>query len=150
MIIGGQLETSIIKNAKISKWLSDYMLYLLVKYPNFLPKGIGEIRYRDTCAEAVRFFRQEWGRIFDPSIKTRVVNACKILLEVDTSKPAMEIKGDQSKSLLIFGCNLAKRLQQLQIERKWEMTSEVWVELLAYAASHCDWKKHGQLLTNGG
>ncbi|GLT63499.1 hypothetical protein SLA2020_360610 [Shorea laevis] len=142
---GGQLETSIIKKAKISKWLSDYMLYLLVKHPNFLPKGIGEIRYRDTCADAVRFFRHEWGRIFDPSIKTRVVNACKVLLEVD-----MERRGDQSKSLLIFGRNLAKRLQQVQIERKWEMTSEVWVELLAYAASHCDWKKHGQLLTNGG
>ncbi|KAA3456298.1 DUF594 family protein [Gossypium australe] len=44
---------SIRKSSKNSKCLSDYMLYLLVMCPNMLPKGIGEIRYRDTCEEAV-------------------------------------------------------------------------------------------------
>jgi hypothetical protein len=40
-----------------SKWLSAYMLYLLVMRPSMLPNGIGEIRFQDTCAEATEFIR---------------------------------------------------------------------------------------------
>ncbi|KAK1577278.1 hypothetical protein Q3G72_020378 [Acer saccharum] len=39
-------------NCKISKWLSDYMLYLLLFRPSMLPKGIGEIRYDHTYVDA--------------------------------------------------------------------------------------------------
>ncbi|CAH1435305.1 unnamed protein product [Lactuca virosa] len=42
-----------------SKNISDYLLYLLVSYPVMLPIGIGMIRYRDTCAEAMRFFKEK-------------------------------------------------------------------------------------------
>ncbi|GJV18209.1 NB-ARC domains-containing protein [Tanacetum coccineum] len=38
-----------------SKHICDYLLYLLMTYPVILPIGIGMIRYRDTCAEAIRF-----------------------------------------------------------------------------------------------
>ncbi|KAK1578600.1 hypothetical protein Q3G72_031534 [Acer saccharum] len=38
-------------NCKISKWLSDYMLYLLLFRPSMLPKGIGEIRYDHTYVD---------------------------------------------------------------------------------------------------
>ena len=43
---------------KISKCMSEYMLYLLVLRPSMLPKGIGKFRFRDTCSEAKRFFQQ--------------------------------------------------------------------------------------------
>ncbi|KAL3587302.1 hypothetical protein D5086_014169 [Populus alba] len=35
-------------------------------------------------------------------------------------------------------------------EKKWEMISEVWVEMLMYAASHCGWKEHADALARGG
>jgi hypothetical protein len=43
---------------RISKILSEYMLYLLIKQPDMLSAttGIGLRPYRDTCAEAQRFF----------------------------------------------------------------------------------------------
>ncbi|KAG8081187.1 hypothetical protein GUJ93_ZPchr0007g5588 [Zizania palustris] len=43
----------------IGETLSEYMLYLLVKQPEMLSAtaGIGLLRYRDTCAEARRFFQ---------------------------------------------------------------------------------------------
>ena len=39
----------------MSKLLSNYLVYLLVMCPYMLPGGIGEIRFRDTCAEAIEF-----------------------------------------------------------------------------------------------
>ena len=44
---------------KASKLVSDYLLHLLVKRPNMLPNGIGEIRFQDTCDEAKEFFGVE-------------------------------------------------------------------------------------------
>ncbi|KAM7253468.1 hypothetical protein ACFE04_021622 [Oxalis oulophora] len=37
------------KHCQFSKDFSDYMLYLQVIRPSMLPKGIGEVRFRDTC-----------------------------------------------------------------------------------------------------
>ena len=38
----------------------------------------------------------------------------------------------------------------LCIENKWEFICHVWVEMLGYAASHCQWNQHAQQLTQGG
>ncbi|KAK9068903.1 hypothetical protein SSX86_013019 [Deinandra increscens subsp. villosa] len=47
------------KSRRISKLLSDYMLYLLIiMQPNMMPaasSGMGQTRFRDTCEEAKRF-----------------------------------------------------------------------------------------------
>ena len=51
-------DTNLKSSGKISKCLSEYMLYLLVMCPLMLPKGIGEFRFRDTCSETKRFFQQ--------------------------------------------------------------------------------------------
>ncbi|KAJ6991944.1 hypothetical protein NC653_015326 [Populus alba x Populus x berolinensis] len=63
---------------------------------------------------------------------------------------------DEEKSALLDGCMLAVSLQSLESlddwanEKKWEMISEVWVEMLMYAASHCGWKEHADALARGG
>lgn len=46
------------KYRDFSKLLADYMIYLLVMQPTMMSevRGIGEIRFRDTCAEAKKFF----------------------------------------------------------------------------------------------
>ncbi|XVE68230.1 hypothetical protein DITRI_Ditri09bG0051700 [Diplodiscus trichospermus] len=141
---------SLNKYSKVSKCLSDYMLYLLVMYPNMLPEGIGQIRYRDTHSEASRFFLQR-----RREIGTKVEGACHELYEADTDL-LEEVKGDETKSVLFYGSRLAKQLQSLESEedwecgKKWEMINKVWVEMLAYAAVNCGWKEHGQQLRRGG
>ncbi|KAH6794411.1 transmembrane protein [Perilla frutescens var. hirtella] len=46
---------------KFSKTLSDYMLYLLIMQPTMMSAvaGIGQIRFRDTCAEARKFLGRD-------------------------------------------------------------------------------------------
>lgn len=137
---------------KISECLSNYMLYLLVVNPTMLPKGIGDIRYKDTCDQATKFFKSLG---FSKSTDKR--SACQALLR-------QEIKGDnESQSVLHDGCRLAKELQSLESpnespesthnwskEENWEMISKVWMEILLYVASCCGWKEHGQHLIEGG
>lgn len=42
----------------ISKLLSEYMMYILVMRHFMLPKGIGKIRFPDTCDEATNIFEK--------------------------------------------------------------------------------------------
>ncbi|CDP21917.1 unnamed protein product [Coffea canephora] len=133
-------------NRNYCKLISDYMLYLLVMRPNLMSavSGIGQIRFRDTCEEAKKFFSR------DSSSANRKRNACEKLLNVNALVKAIEVKGDRSKSILFDACRLAKDLKKLNDKKRWEIMSKVWVELLSYAASHCRANAHAQQLSKGG
>lgn len=134
------------RNCEASKQLSNYMLYLLVMRPFMLPNGIGEIRFRDTCAEAEEFFTERKS-ISDAK------KACTLLLKVSTDILPSKVKGDRSKSVLFDACRLAKALQSQEAKvnwDKWMLMSQVWVEMLSYAANQCRWSGHAQQLRRGG
>nr|KAJ0222317.1 hypothetical protein LSAT_V11C200051780 [Lactuca sativa] len=128
-----------------SKNMSEYLVNLLISNPEILPIGIGMIRYRDTCAEAIRFFKMK-------SPITEISDACRKLLEVSCEEllPSI-VKGDQSKSVLFDGCRLALALRKMKNrEIMWKVMSQVWIEILAYAAAHCRVFHHSQQLGRGG
>jgi hypothetical protein len=130
----------------ICKMLSDYMLYLLIMQPTMMSAvaGIGEIRFRDTCAEAEEFFTRK-------NIPTKEhKKACEMILGVNTDVRPVDLKGDRSKSVLFDACMLAKELRKLEGQKRWKLMSEVWVELLSHAASHCRASTHAALLSKGG
>ncbi|KAF8037925.1 hypothetical protein BT93_B0695 [Corymbia citriodora subsp. variegata] len=133
-----------------SKVLSDYMLHLMIKEPDLISAvvWIGQMRLviQDTCAELDRFLIQD---IFFESKTYTTENVCKELLSVPTTATPADVKGDESKSVLFDARILAKELETLQ-ENKWEIVSEVWVELLAHAAINCRPHMHAQQLSKGG
>jgi hypothetical protein len=132
-------------NCKVSKCLSEYMLYLLYQQPGMMSEvsGIAKLRFNDTSAEALKFFQQYGVKADDQKY------ACEKILDVDTPVRPVHVKGDQSKSVLFDACILAKELQKLG-SHNWKVISKVWVELLSYAASRCRANAHVQQLSKGG
>ncbi|KAJ6701280.1 hypothetical protein OIU74_012606 [Salix koriyanagi] len=62
----------------------------------------------------------------------------------------VDVKGDKSKSVLFDASTLAKLLQKEKEEKRWELLSRVWVELLSYAAGNCRANAHAQQVSKGG
>lgn len=138
---------------RIAKLLSGYMIYLLVMKPGMMSavSGIGLIRFRDTCAEAEKFFKSELTN--NKSRREEKITrkkACETIISVNTQVKPVAIKGDRSKSVLFEAARLAKELKKLKVKKRWEMMSKVWVELLSYGASHIRSNAHAQQLSKGG
>lgn len=57
-ITDGETSDTMAKNHEFCKWISDYMLYLLVMRPTLMStvEGSAKIRYQDTCEEAKKYF----------------------------------------------------------------------------------------------
>ncbi|KAI3510366.1 hypothetical protein L1887_17301 [Cichorium endivia] len=148
----------------IAKLLSDYMLYLLIMQPNMMSAvaGIGQIRFRDTCAEAKRLFtsgkspevNQDQNQTQGSGNTELQIKACMEILAVWTEVPPVAIKGDRSKSLLFDSCILAKELMEIEendtSKNKWLILSKVWVELLCYAATHSRANTQAAQVSRGG
>ncbi|PIN00122.1 hypothetical protein CDL12_27379 [Handroanthus impetiginosus] len=127
---------------EMSRYLSNYMIYLLITSPFMLPSGIGQIRFQDTCAEAREVFE---GRKFSEP------DACRMLSKVDTRISPSTLKGDRSKSLLFDACRLAKSLEIEPLKaQKWEKITQAWLDLLTFAAAQCRWNDHAEKLSQGG
>ncbi|XVE78636.1 hypothetical protein DITRI_Ditri13aG0162200 [Diplodiscus trichospermus] len=130
---------------QISKFLSDYMMYLLFLCPAMLPEGIGNIRHRDTCSEVRNFFNE----------KSNSRDAIGTLVGDIYSRSFFVEMGSIRKSTLFEGCQIAHQLKdlvnsfRLDHKDKWELIAQVWLNMLTYAASQCSWKEHSKQLHHG-
>ncbi|XP_078162376.1 uncharacterized protein LOC144557652 [Carex rostrata] len=129
--------------SEISLVMSNYLLYLLIMQPSMMPAGIGKIRFQDTCDEAKNFFRREERGLTK-------AQARESLMDVETEVDPAEVKGDRSKSVLFDACRLAKELNLLAEDERWQVISKVWVEMLGYAAISCKTYFHAKQLSMGG
>ncbi|KAI9161421.1 hypothetical protein LWI28_017225 [Acer negundo] len=124
------------QNCQISKWLSDYMLYLLLFCPSMLPKGIGEIRYEHTYLQIERYYEAKPFKHKLRANKGMTSNIIPHSVFKQANNLASELKYEDDEN--------AEGSKQ-----KWEIISKVWLEMLAYVAQNCKWKEHTQRLRKG-
>ncbi|KAE8678134.1 hypothetical protein F3Y22_tig00111440pilonHSYRG00021 [Hibiscus syriacus] len=81
----------------------------------------------------------------------QMIAACHMLLRENIDVLPGKVKGDSSKSVLFDACRLASALNGVTDKKvRWDMIRDVWLELLAYAASHSRGSQHCQQLRRGG
>ena len=160
----------------ISKSISDYMSYLLLRQQTLVSSvvGMADNRFEDTCADAEKFMNHKrininWMSECWSNTKNFIRGCCrtynethfesvedqffkqfsKKVLNVKADVKPIIAKGDKSKSVLFDACRLAKQLEMFG-EDKWMITSKVWVELLCYSAVRCSPRLHIAQLSKGG
>ncbi|KAH7832970.1 hypothetical protein Vadar_001904 [Vaccinium darrowii] len=129
------------------KCISRYMLYLLVEHPNMLPIGMGQIKFRDLYSDLGDFIEMY---ISKPLKDVTEKEASKMLMEIVNPENMLVGGGDRSNFVILHGCKLASQLGKLDQIPKWQVINNVWIEMLAHAASQCKGRHHAQQLRQGG
>ncbi|KAK1553285.1 hypothetical protein Q3G72_032145 [Acer saccharum] len=109
-----------------------------------LPKGIGEIRYERTCIDAKSYKNLEW--MFE-----RATDVAPSLTDHETATVRVS-SNENPRSVFKKATDLTLQLRDDENgwNKRWDVISEVWLEMLAYAAQNCEWKEHAQHLRKGG
>ncbi|XP_076936792.1 uncharacterized protein LOC143604092 [Bidens hawaiensis] len=132
---------------KISKLLSDYMLYLLFMQSSLMSgvAGVGQIRFLDDCAEiCAQVKRISDNEKYMVSVGETVRGRDKQMIVCQGIRNASA----ELNSMLFESCSLAEEL--LKKENRWEIISKVWVEMLCYAASHTPANMQVAQVSKGG
>ncbi|KAL3726199.1 hypothetical protein ACJRO7_031142 [Eucalyptus globulus] len=135
--------------AKRCKYLSRYMLYILVMHPEMLPTGIGRIKFRETYIEAMKFFDGKKRE----RLRLNMASAYKQLQkQVNIELNLMVTRGEKSKYLLFHGCRLALQLRGETEDKipQGNVVSIMWVKILCFAAIKCKADYHAQQRRRGG
>lgn len=138
------------ESCKLSKQLSDYMAYLLLRQKTLVSELVGKAD--DLVYHTIEDINNYWkdkkeSEVHDPLHK----NLCNNVLQGKTDDEIASIitKANDSRSVFHEACALAKQLLMFK-NRQWTITSKVWVELLCYAAIRSPPRSHLAQLTKGG
>ncbi|XVE48762.1 hypothetical protein DITRI_Ditri01bG0028400 [Diplodiscus trichospermus] len=128
------------------------MMHLVLVRPTMLPNGFSELVNKETYDQVQKLFPQS------TTTKNLKVSKKEFIAGLLTF-PDDSIQLLMSETGALYeGVKFAKQLQSLvrdsalrwDDEEKWKMISEVWMEMMIYAASHCTWEEHAQQLRHGG
>lgn len=129
-----------------SKFLSQYMLYLLVKHPYMLPIGMAHIRFQEIYTDVRCFIEEQLSK----SVKViNQVEASNMLINVNTDF-MLSSHGNTSYSVIFHACKLASLLRTRGGGYTWDSIRLFWMEMLCQAACQCKGRHHAQQLGRGG
>ncbi|XP_039172734.1 uncharacterized protein LOC104432919 [Eucalyptus grandis] len=144
-IIIWHIATKILRSLEIeksnacegSKFLSEYMMYLLAVHPHMLSLPTADMTLEDACCMLKPFLRY---RDYKEAISA--------LSSPDGDVPVPVIPSKETWDVLSEVQKLVADLRTM--DNKWELISSIWVEMLCHAANNCHVYRHAKQLRRGG
>ncbi|GKV03548.1 hypothetical protein SLEP1_g15831 [Rubroshorea leprosula] len=122
----------LIEDRKSSKYISDYMMYLLALQPAMLlPEHCRSFSLDDVCRKLKDLF----------SKASNMDHALTLLLSQDDPQARHRIP-DPLNKLKRYTSNLVIALNLAQTWDRWEIIKKMWIEILLYAAHSCQHANH--------
>ncbi|CAO2836680.1 unnamed protein product [Amaranthus hypochondriacus] len=140
---------------KLSKQLSDYMLYVILRQRPMLSSiaGLSDMIFERTTLYGMQLLAWVLERNKEQEGNDRPETVLERFSDVfmsDAGKEESVLKKQQPKKVVFYNaCKLAEKLRSLE-ENQWEITSKVWVHLLCYAARRSHARLHVARLNAGG
>ncbi|GMY32475.1 hypothetical protein FCV25MIE_27717 [Fagus crenata] len=127
---------------KMIKEVSDYMMYILAVCPFMFSTGDAEISFEKACKQVEE--------ALENCTKFSMSSVCEEIISYESTlgKKATPQEHDADSLLLYYAIQVAKNLRN--IEGKWEILTNFWIENLAYVAVLCQGKNHAKQLPRGG
>ncbi|KAK6927818.1 protein of unknown function DUF4220 [Dillenia turbinata] len=128
---------------KNAKFVSDYMLYLLVKHPAMLSSDIGFERktYRNARAALLQFFSHQ-----------EIQNHKEAYQSLNDKLSRLYNQLPQNNHILFEAFHVATQLQQDTDGvggNIWDMLFLAWVEMFSYSAARCKGQEHASHISTG-
>ncbi|KAJ4774752.1 hypothetical protein LUZ62_059009 [Rhynchospora pubera] len=139
--------------------LSNYMMYLIRKRSSMMPPGIPETQTKKVIQKCEDILGVNYpeivshiianGLTFSPHIYLYEMMAQRLDSMRDAVRHYFDLSLDQSPFPL--ATLIVKRFTETQSEeRQWEVILDAWMEMLTYAAIHCNRSEHVRHLNAGG
>ncbi|XP_056166479.1 uncharacterized protein LOC115679546 [Syzygium oleosum] len=125
-----------------SKFLSEYMMYLLAQHPHMLSLPTANITLEYACCTVMPFLRY---RDYEEAMSTLSSMDGFVPLHVE---PGAATRVHCGWHVLLDVHELVADLRTMG--NKWELISSIWVEMLCYAVDKCPVYHHAKRLRRGG
>ncbi|GLT27989.1 hypothetical protein SLA2020_029500 [Shorea laevis] len=141
--VHGTSQNIFIEDRKTSKYISDYMMYLLALQPAMLLPESCKSFWLDVCDKLKDLFYEELNmdHALTLLLNQDPHNACTEKAEKGNKKIDSAI-ADPLNKLLQYALNLVRTLNSRHIWDRWKMIKEMWIEMLLYAAHSCHRVNH--------
>ncbi|GKV49611.1 hypothetical protein SLEP1_g56352, partial [Rubroshorea leprosula] len=124
--VQGAYPNVLIEDRKSSKYLSDYMMYLLVRHPAMLLPAHSSSFWLDACCDKLKV-------LFSGALN--MDHAFTLLLKRDDGREQQQSNiSTPEDELQQPASNLVRDLNAQHIWLRWKIIKEVWIEMLLYAA----------------
>uniref|UniRef100_A0A0D3HAS1 DUF4220 domain-containing protein n=1 Tax=Oryza barthii TaxID=65489 RepID=A0A0D3HAS1_9ORYZ len=137
-------------NAKRSREISNYMVYLLFTNPDMLTVSSRKSLFKTGCRELEYLLSDDYHEVHSDDPQEKHSDDMECLAKQINDRLTSQSEDPIRLNYISTAWNLSKNLRELNEEKMWKVIQGVWVEILCFSAGRCQGVLHAKSLGSGG